>query len=149
MLPALQGAHSIKTKMYVFIVSHRTPDAKVIAPIPQTGKPRRRALCGSLKHKWSLTAIASLNSCLSVLCRMYELKFLEKQGDGTRVGAATRVPSDKWQVTFMSGVGRVYPVGNGRAWTNRGGPATQKGLPSLAPEKCWRARWQTQHHQVF
>ena len=32
MLPALQGAHSIQTKMYVFIVSHRTPDAKVIAP---------------------------------------------------------------------------------------------------------------------
>lgn len=146
MLPALQGAQSIKTKnAFLHYVSSDSRDKgqSPIPPILPTGKRRRRAVPGLLKHWRSLTALFSLNSCPSVLCRIYELQFLENKGDGTRVGAAIRVPSDKWQVTFMNGVGWVYPAGSGWAWTN------QKGVPSLAPDKYWHASQQIQHHQVF
>lgn len=49
---------------------------------------------------------------------MYEFQFLENKDEGTHVGAAIRVPSDRWRVTFTNGVGRVYPAGSGLAWTN-------------------------------
>lgn len=124
MLPALQGAQSIKKKNALLpSVSSYSRD-KDHVPILQKGKPRQRALRGPLRHRRSLTAASELSGFPSFLCRMHELKFLEKECDGLMQGCNQEYVRP-WVGNAHGGAGQGYAAWSGRAWTNWMGSHTE------------------------